>query len=73
MVHRQTATKPGWERDLEEGEEKGKRLRGQRTVLFENLLENAVQEAILNTWVALNATATFPLIPYGSPKEQLQH
>lgn len=55
------------ERDLEEGEDKKKGFRARETVLFENLLKNAIQEAILNTYGCLNATATFPLIYYESP------
>lgn len=46
----------------------GNGLGGEDVVLFENLLKNAIQEAILNTYICLNATATFPLIYYESPK-----
>lgn len=56
------------ERHLEEGEKMKKGFRAREVVLFENLLKNAIQEAILNTYVCLNATATFPLIYYESPK-----
>lgn len=67
-LEKQIAPALGWEQIAGQGEEEEEGFGGRETVLFENLLKNAIQEAILNTYVCLNATATFPLIYYESPK-----
>lgn len=67
-LEKQIAPALGWEQAAGQGEEGEEGFRGRETVLFENLLKNAIQEAILNTYICLNATATFPLIYYESPK-----
>lgn len=50
-LEKQIAPALGWEQIAGQGEEEEEGFGGRETVLFENLLKNAIQEAILNTYV----------------------